>query len=41
LFFIELNSNLYLYRAQSKIEEACDLYQRAGNAFKMAKKWSG
>ncbi|EDV20331.1 Alpha-soluble NSF attachment protein [Trichoplax sp. H2] len=26
--------------ATSKLEDACDLYQRAGNSFKMAKKWS-
>ena len=25
----------------AKLEEACDLYIRAGNAFKMGKKWSG
>lgn len=24
-----------------KLEDACDLYIRAGNAFKMAKNWSG
>lgn len=29
-----------MFGAQSKIEEACDLYTRAGNSFKMAKKWS-
>jgi len=29
-----------MFGAHSKLEDACDLYQRAGNAFKMAKKWS-
>ena len=32
---------LHFCRAHSKLEDACDLYQRAGNAYKMAKKWSG
>lgn len=29
-----------IFGAHSKIEDACDLYTRAGNAFKMAKKWN-
>lgn len=29
-----------LFGGSSKVEEACELYQRAANAFKMAKKWS-
>jgi len=29
-----------MFGAHSKIEDACDLFQRAGNAYKMAKKWS-
>ena len=32
---------LLFFRATSKLEDATDLYIRAGNAFKMAKKWSG
>lgn len=29
-----------MFGAHSKLEEACDLYIRAGNSYKMAKKWS-
>ncbi|XP_065068301.1 alpha-soluble NSF attachment protein-like [Rhopilema esculentum] len=29
-----------LFGGAAKLEDACDLYIRAGNAFKMAKKWS-
>lgn len=29
-----------MFGAHSKLEDACDLYNRAGNAYKMAKKWS-
>jgi len=29
-----------MFGSQSKIEEACELYQRAANSYKMAKKWS-
>lgn len=28
-------------RGSSKIEEACEIYARAANMFKMAKNWSG
>ena len=28
-------------RNSSKAEEACDMYVRAGNMFKMAKNWNG
>ena len=30
---------LLYFSGSSKQEEACELYVRAGNAFKMAKKW--
>jgi hypothetical protein len=30
-----------LCRGSSKTEEAAELYVKAGNAFKMAKKWAG
>lgn len=30
-----------LLRGSSKMEEACDMYARAANMFKMAKNWSG
>lgn len=33
--------NLLLYRGSSKLEEACDLYVRAANSYKMAKNWCG
>ena len=29
------------FRGQTKVEEAADLFVRAANAFKMAKKWPG
>lgn len=29
-----------LFRSSSKVEEACEMYTRAANMFKMAKKWS-
>ena len=32
---------LYLYRGSSKMEEACDMYVRAANMYKMAKNWCG
>lgn len=30
-----------LYRGSSKMEEACDMYVRAANMYKMAKNWCG
>lgn len=38
-----LNFNIFvlLCRSSSKVEEACEMYTRAANMFKMAKKWSG
>lgn len=30
-----------LYRGSSKMDEACDLYVRAANMYKMAKNWCG
>ena len=32
---------LFASRGSSRIEEACDIYARAANMFKMAKNWSG
>ncbi|GBN93904.1 hypothetical protein AVEN_15488-1, partial [Araneus ventricosus] len=29
-----------LFRSSSKTEEACEMYTKAANMFKMAKKWS-
>ena len=34
-------ANLFIDRGSSKLEEACDVYARAANMFKMAKNWSG
>lgn len=31
----------YAFRSSSKAEEACDMYTRAANMFKMAKNWNG
>lgn len=31
----------FIQRSSSKIEEACEMYTKAANMFKMAKKWSG
>ncbi len=44
-----LENDIYIYvcvcvnftRGSSKMEDACDLYGRAANMFKMAKNWSG
>ena len=41
IFSTMINAFYKCYRGANKLEEACDLYVRAGNAFKMAKKWSG
>ena len=41
IFSAIMNASHKCYRGTSKLEDACDLYVRAGNAFKMAKKWSG
>ena len=30
-----------IYRGSSRVEDAAELYVKAGNSFKMAKKWSG
>ena len=32
---------LYFSRGHHKVEEACEMYCRAANMFKMAKNWSG
>ena len=33
---------LYIFlRGNTRIEEACEMYTRAANMFKMAKNWSG
>lgn len=37
IFFIVI----IISRGASKQEEACDMYARAANMFKMAKNWSG
>jgi len=32
---------LFLFSGSSRTEEAAELYTKAGNTFKMAKKWAG
>lgn len=34
-------SHLFFYSGGSKMEEACDMYVRAANMYKMAKNWCG
>ena len=44
LSFYIFSNHIFLliyFRASSKTEDACELYVRAGNAFKMCKKWAG
>lgn len=36
--FCSINPNL---RGSSKVEEASDLFQKAGHSYKIAKKWAG
>lgn len=43
-YIISMNAvviKVLLYRGSSKIEDACDLYVRAANMYKMAKNWCG
>jgi hypothetical protein len=35
------NCHFDIYRSSSKVEDAADLFVRAANMFKMAKKWAG
>jgi hypothetical protein len=44
--FLCINNSRFLtyvcsFSGSSRMEEAADLYVRAANSFKMAKKWSG
>lgn len=39
--FIILKSSVFFSRGPHKVEEACEMYCRAANMFKMAKNWSG
>jgi len=32
---------MYVFSGSSRTEEAAELYTKAGNTFKMAKKWAG
>lgn len=36
-----MDNFLTSFRGNHKVEEACEMYARAANMFKMAKNWSG
>ena len=40
-YIVTSNFIHFTNRGTAKLEEATELYARSGNAFKMAKKWSG